>query len=676
MTVPAVPLMDRAWLDEICDDLALADDSPTLILIDRACDAQLPSLLRAVAARFGEAALATTVRELRALPAHQIVVFAPDLSEFEALNRARPMLRELRLRVLCWCDSSRSRLLAERASDVYDWISRYVECPPVPHSLALWQMRRWEASAEPYVELRGADWRAVLDGMHEPWIEVPYDVLDDYQRTVAFVRAHKGHRIASRAPGDHLDYFAGVRLIAAALTEQCPLPVTLVGAASMRWFKAIDSVAPSVSEIIEARRDSRASLPIAELAALGRELLSNEAPSAVALPVPTAGDAKLEAAWDRFDEAREGNHPIGMDPSYRLLSLSRQIGSGRSTRVVPVEQWWPEVTDWELLQLSDIYAHWASEGLQFVRANPEFVRALLINAEERSILELAPLDTNDATTAPLALLERLQRALFSGDYASAQRWLAAQRAPSANVADEFERWFAPYAQWLAGASRASDALPPLRDLPPMLAWLAEQERLDRKGDGEHLRSRSRFDRVEIDATEEWLPLVHMARYDERVVAPHVEEPNDVAGEQPTTGEARGRLIDLRARVLRGELATEQREFDVAERQFTAGIANMRRWLGDAHPMTLVSRAMHGRMFALLGAHERALSLLDHAANALDQQLGALHADTLRVRLELARVRANDTRVLRARVGLIEQLEARFGDESPLVRSARALFRTP
>jgi hypothetical protein len=294
-------------------------------------------------------------------------------------------------------------------------------------------------------------------------------------------------------------------------------------------------------------------------------------------------------------------------------------------------------------------------------------------------LALAPIaataqrDVDSRATRSLALIERLQRALLSGQYREPSRWLEEQRATPGSQAEEIERWFASYARWLAGESRAHDALTGLRDLPPTLAWLVEQESLDRTGTSEHLRPRERFDIVEIEATEEWLPLVHMARYDAYVSAPHVEEPSRVAELQPTPGERRGRLIDLRARVLRGEVAMERREFDLADQQLKQGIDAMHRWLGPEHPMTLVAQAMYGRMFALLGSFAKALSLLDDAAIALEQQLGAMHADTLRVRLELARIRADDERIGRARCGLPEQLRARFGPDSPLLRAALDAF---
>jgi hypothetical protein len=672
--------MSVSWLDEICDELALADEAPTLVLVDRAHDAQLPALLRALHQRFGEPALATTVAELRALPAHRIVLFAPALDEFETLNRARPLLRESRLRVLCWCDPRRSRLFAERAPDVYDWISRYIECPPAVHQLALWQLRRWAKREEPYIELRGEDWRAVLDAMNEPWIEVPADVLDDYQRTVDFVRAHPGARLASSAPGRAFDYFAGVRLVAAALTERCPLPVVLVGG-RLRWFKQIDSEAPSLREINEARRAARSPLALSEFAALGRELMEREHPAGAQSPIPSEGDRLLEALWDQHDSDREGNHPIGMDPSFRLLELASFIGSGRSAEKLSIDQWRRAISSWELLQLSDIFASWTRENLAFVGANPEFVRGLLIGAEEQSLLELAPIeararsdaDSTEGATQALSLIERLQRALLSGQYREPYRWLEAERATLGSLTSDVDRWFASYARWIAGESRAHDELTEFRDLPPMLAWLAEQESLDRTGTPKHLRSRERFDVVEIDATEEWLPIVHMARYDEYVPAPHVEEPSTVGETRPTAGERRGRLIDLRARVLRGEVAMERRDFDLADKQLNAGVAAMDRWLGPTHPMTLVARAMQGRMYALLGSFERALSLLDNAASALEQQLGAMHADTLRVRLELARIRVDDPRVDRARVGLHDQLRARFGPDSPLLRAALSAF---
>lgn len=673
--------MSARWFDELCDELALAGDGPSLFLVDRADDAQLPALLRALHARFGDPALATTVAELRSLPAHRIVVFAPALDEFESLNRARPLLRESRLRVVCWCDSQRSRLFAERASDVYDWVSRYLECPPAVHRLAVWQMRRWARSEEPYVELHGRHWRSVLDAMNEPWVEVPADVLDDYQRTIDFVRAHPGTRLASSAPGDNLDYFAGARLVAAALTETRPLPVVLVGDGHLRWFKRVDSEAPSLRELLDAQHGVPSPLALGERAALGRELLELEPPIELQRPIPSDNDPALASFWDRYDAAREDHHPIGMDPSYRLLDLSTFIGSGRSDRTVPVDQWWAAINDWELLHLSDVFASWAREALPFVDRNPELVRGVLMGSEEQTLLALAPLSVRDhgsssteiRATRSLSLMERMQRALLSGQYREPARWLDDGRATLDSLTDEVDRWFASYARWLAGESRAHDELTPLRDLPPTLSWLAAQEALDRTGTTERLQPRRRFDVVEIEATERWLPIVHMARYDAYFPAPHVEEPDSIAAIQPTPAERRGRLIDLRARVLRGELAMERRDFDLADRQLRAGVDAMQYWLGPNHPMTLVAQAMYGRMFALLGSFSRALSLLDDAASALDQQLGAMHADTLRVRLELARVRADDPRVERARVGLQDHLRARFGADSPLLRAALVAF---
>ncbi|MFO0559210.1 MAG: hypothetical protein U0269_14435 [Polyangiales bacterium] len=387
--------------------------------------------------------------------------------------------------------------------------------------------------------------------------------------------------------------------------------------------------------------------------------------------------------WDEFDRKQAENPPISMDPSRRLLSLCSMIGSGRRTESIASTRWSQRIADWEMHELSDIFASWHREALPFARSNAGLVQGVLTNADERvdsmlSVDELLNTFQQEASEAArdalasVAVVAWASHSLARGDLRAAQRELR-RALGDARFAASSRSWMTDLVDWLAGDAHGSRTWLPPADLPPMLEWLAVQESLDR-GEDPIVSRKEHVHRSSIDAIETWLPLVHQARYGQGLAAPHVEEPNDIELLTPTIGEERGRLLDLRARVLRGELAMETGLFDVAERQLELGIAQMTSALGAQHPMTLVAIAMRGRFFALLGSQQRAEHLLRDAHSLLAQQLGAAHQDTLRVRLELARLSTVSSTVEAARDGLQAALAARFGDRSPLTQLCVRGFR--
>lgn len=109
-----------------------------LILVDRAREAQLGTLVRHLVRRWPDVLVHTSAAETLAAPIGAVVVLEPQLSDTRLLNRERPIFASRSLRVVLWCDRARAVALARNAPDFYDWISHRVACPmePPPHALA------------------------------------------------------------------------------------------------------------------------------------------------------------------------------------------------------------------------------------------------------------------------------------------------------------------------------------------------------------------------------------------------------------------------------------------------------------------------------------------------------------------------------------------------------------
>ncbi|MBL8681798.1 MAG: hypothetical protein JNK05_21705 [Myxococcales bacterium] len=669
---------DRAWLDEIVGELDLVAHGPLLLLVDKADDAQLPALLRALEARGAPPVLSVTVRGLVQSPPGSVVLYAPDPAEMAALNAARTVLRDRRLKVLLWCDEPRTRALYEGASDVYDWISRYIECPRGVPLFPVLRVKRWTEEGIPYVELQGSRWREVLDATGERWTEVPHEVLDEYAKTVAFVRAHPGERFCVRELG--LEFGRCVRLVVAARSEGTMLPVAHVGEVHLRWYRRVQAEPVGFPLLIERSPNLAAS----DAAGLGVELLHFEdgvsAWTGLARPVPAEGDPVLESLWQRYDDEREDGHPIGMDPSYRLRAMVDALGDARRQEQVATGDWYDWLLGVETLYFGDVLAEWVREEVPFAKSNPVLLGAGMALAGERVPSPPTPAELIALVRAQRDELDRralcsivgllwLSHSLQRGEYRWAYDGFAQIEHESFPWMDETLR---ALAAWLSGELPGEKLRIGAAILPPIVDIAMTQAELDC---GPHVRPDGRTPHPwfhEWFGDDELLGWVHSVRYRETPASEHL--PTDELPALPegeSVAERRGLLHAWRRRLLNAEVALEEGAFDRADDGLQRAFEGLVRHAGEQHPMTLYALAMRGRLFARLGAHERAGDLLRRALAALAAQLGPTHPEALRVRLELARIEDGSVEgVASARSGLIDALERRFGPRSPLTQSAQ------
>lgn len=86
------------------------------------------------------------VRRLAELPPGATVILAlpPSISDddLDWLNLNRPVVSDLRLSVVLWCEDGAAASLARRAPDFFDWISARVDCPSAPAAHAVADVKR------------------------------------------------------------------------------------------------------------------------------------------------------------------------------------------------------------------------------------------------------------------------------------------------------------------------------------------------------------------------------------------------------------------------------------------------------------------------------------------------------------------------------------------------------
>jgi hypothetical protein len=148
MVLPAPPAhaspAGSHWLDSLVVAIELSARG-VLTLVDRAA----PARLREAYLRLRACTPATDViidaRQLAELPPGTTVILAlaPARSgeDLDWLNLNRPILADRRLNVVLWCELGMATLLAQRAPDLFDWISAWVDCPPAPVAHAVAEVR-------------------------------------------------------------------------------------------------------------------------------------------------------------------------------------------------------------------------------------------------------------------------------------------------------------------------------------------------------------------------------------------------------------------------------------------------------------------------------------------------------------------------------------------------------
>ncbi|HSN97990.1 MAG TPA: tetratricopeptide repeat protein [Candidatus Nanopelagicales bacterium] len=100
-----------------------------LILVDRATDARLEELVRALVPEHPELEVYTEPQDLADAPVGSTHVLAARAEHAGWLNLQRPIFAERALKVVLWCDEETSAGLARKAPDFFDWIGHRVECP-------------------------------------------------------------------------------------------------------------------------------------------------------------------------------------------------------------------------------------------------------------------------------------------------------------------------------------------------------------------------------------------------------------------------------------------------------------------------------------------------------------------------------------------------------------------
>lgn len=68
-----------------------------------------------------------------------ILAVTPSISAdaLDWLNLNRPLVADLRLNIVLWCEGDAAAILARGAPDFFDWISARVDCPPAPAAFAV-----------------------------------------------------------------------------------------------------------------------------------------------------------------------------------------------------------------------------------------------------------------------------------------------------------------------------------------------------------------------------------------------------------------------------------------------------------------------------------------------------------------------------------------------------------
>lgn len=130
----------RPWVDRIVKLFRLVERG-FLVLVDRAHDAQLGALVRALSVDHPALQVVTEAPRVEDAPAGSVVVLATRVEDALWLNIARPIFAKRALRVVLWSKAEVTAELSRRAPDFFSWIERHVECPGGPPPFAVAGLR-------------------------------------------------------------------------------------------------------------------------------------------------------------------------------------------------------------------------------------------------------------------------------------------------------------------------------------------------------------------------------------------------------------------------------------------------------------------------------------------------------------------------------------------------------
>lgn len=168
-----------------------------VVLVDRARDAHIGTLVRALLRKHPDLSIAVSPRELRSAAKGSVVLYHAQPEDAEALNLIRPVLKDRALRVVLWAQGELASELPLKAPDLYDWISHRVLCPQqgAPRFASLGLLAA-EAADRP------VDWVGSLEELREAvrgaWPGMPMHVVSDsdYEALVAALSRGDGSFVA------------------------------------------------------------------------------------------------------------------------------------------------------------------------------------------------------------------------------------------------------------------------------------------------------------------------------------------------------------------------------------------------------------------------------------------------------------------------------------------------
>src|SRR5687768_9579668 len=99
------------WLERLRHILSLSDRG-IMVLVDRACDAQLGMLVRRLLPDYPDLEVHVKAGELDSVPPGSVVVYQPQTREMTALNLGRSLVADHQLKLILWCDTERTAELA------------------------------------------------------------------------------------------------------------------------------------------------------------------------------------------------------------------------------------------------------------------------------------------------------------------------------------------------------------------------------------------------------------------------------------------------------------------------------------------------------------------------------------------------------------------------------------
>jgi hypothetical protein len=152
-----------SWAERVARLFRLVERG-ILALVDRANDAELGTLVRALVADHPDLRVLTEAAQVEQVPHGSVLVLAIRPEDATWLNMARPIFAERALRVVLWSHAEVTASLARRAPDFFDWVGRRFECPSGPPAFTV---RGLQAS------LRARAWAVAFRG---PSLETAFAV--------------------------------------------------------------------------------------------------------------------------------------------------------------------------------------------------------------------------------------------------------------------------------------------------------------------------------------------------------------------------------------------------------------------------------------------------------------------------------------------------------------------